>query len=323
MPKKSHFFSVFFSIFLLVVLVALYFNRIPLLDFVKASSYSPSADMQEIRDSLGLTPRALRIFNATHPRLDSRDEFNSDCSSSDPDIAVYGCYTSDKIFVYNISDPELAGFREATTAHELLHAVWYRLSDAEQSRLIPLLEETYSLNESALKDSLATYDESERIDELYVRSATQIKTLPAELESHYSEIFTDQDSIVDFYNSYIAPFEELNEKIESLGSALESEKLEIDQKSAEYESRSYAFNSEVDSFNACANIPGCFSSDYEFNTRRNELLATASELDALYSELGRLIEAYNAKVDEYNSNILRSNNLQNLVNSNSKPESLN
>ena len=323
MPKKSKLPLIVFLVILTGLAGFAFSKRALISDYLAATAYSPTSEMIKIRSSLGLTNRGTLIFNATHPRLDSRDEFNFDCDSSDPDIAVYGCYTSDRIYIYNIDNPELSGFREATTAHELLHAVWYRLPLSEKNNLIPLLETVYSENKSLLEEDLENYPDSERIDELYVRAATQIKSLPAELEAHYSKIFSDQDRIVDFYLSYIAPFEELEKKIESLGAELESEKAIIDQKTAEYESRSDIFNREVDEFNSCAETAGCFSPNYEFNLRRNELLNTASDLDALYAELGNLIDAYNIKIDEYNSNILHNNTLQNLVNSNSKPEDLN
>ncbi|MBR3204092.1 hypothetical protein IKF81_00200 [Candidatus Saccharibacteria bacterium] len=323
MAKRSQVLPLALLIILLAGFGIAFTNRDIILDRLKASFYTPSPEMAEIKNSLNLTERGTLIFNATNPVLDSRDQFNFDCESNDPEIAVYGCYTGDKIYVYNINDPELPGFRESTAAHELLHAVWHRLSSIERKRLIPLLETVYSDNKEMFEETLSAYDESERIDELYVRSATQVKNLPSELESHFSEIFKNQDEIVDFYNSYITPFEELNKKIESLGSELESKKTELEKLTAEYESRSKTFNKDVEEFNSCANTPGCFKSDYEFNTRRNALVSVSSELDALYLKLSEEIEEYNKIVDEYNANILHNKTLQNLVNSNSKPETLN
>ena len=317
--KKSHAIIAVFIVVLLFLGGIFFLNRTLMTDYLKGSSYVPSSDMEEIRDNLGLTAEGIRIFNATRPRLDSRDEFNFDCDSSDPEIAVYGCYHSDQIYVYDIDNPELAGFRESTTAHELLHAVWARLSGIEKNRLVPLLESVYSSNQSLFDEALKTYPDSERLDELYVRSATQVKTLPTELETHFSEIFTDQDKIVDYYDSYIAPFKEIHEKIESLSKELESKKQIIDQKTEEYESKSNSFNKEVEEFNKCADTEGCFTSRTAFNSRRNELLDTAATLDNLYSELGKLIDDYNVKIDEYNSNILHNNTLQNMINSNAKP----
>ena len=297
-------------------------NKTEIEDYFKGLSYEPTEEMILIRDSLGLTDDGLRIFNAAHPVLDSRDDFNRDCDSSNPDIAVYGCYYSDKIFVYNIDSEELAGFRESTAAHELLHAVWDRLSGVEKSRLIPLLESGYAENKSVLEETLEAYDESEKIDELYVRLATQIKNLSPELEAHYSKIFSDQDKIVEFYDSYVTPFEELNKKIEELGKELETLKSDIDAKTLAYESRSEKFNADVAEFNNCANTAGCFSSDWAFSTRRYSLISEEENLNDLYNELNAMIDSYNSKVEIYNSNILHSNTLQSLINSNSSLENI-
>lgn len=301
---------------------AIYRYRSDISDYLKAKSYVPSEEMSGIRSALNLTSKGARIFNASAPILDSRDDFNRDCNSSNPEIAVYGCYYLDTIYVYNIDSPELAGIRESTTAHELLHAVWARLSEAEKTELIPLLESVYAEHKTALDKTLETYDESERLDELYVRIGTQIKTLPPELEKHYAEIFSDQDKIVSFYDAYIAPFETYREKIATLGSEMEVMKTDIDRKTAEYESSSANFSTAVAEFNSCIAKNGCFTSRAASDARHAELVSTQDSLNALYDSLSSLIDSYNEKVDEYNSNILSLNTLQNLANSNGKTDSL-
>lgn len=296
----------------------LFFNRIVITDYIKGFSYSPTPEIAEISSALNLASSGARIFRASSPVLESRDDFNRDCASFDAEVSILGCYTNEKIYVYNITEPTLAGIRESTTAHELLHAIYARLSDAQKSRLSPLLNEVYQKNESSLKSTLESYDEAGRTEELYVRSATQIAELPAELESHFAKFFANRAAIVQFYNNYITPFTELNAKIDALGAELETLRAEIDTKTADYTSRSEAFNSSVAEFNSCADTPGCFSSDYEFSSRRRALVSEQNSLDALYEALNSLIDDYNTKVDDYNSNVLRSNDLQNVINSNSE-----
>jgi len=321
-PKSSLVPKLLGALLGVVVVALLFLFRVELSDYFKGLRYTPSAEMSEIRDSLGLTSAGSRIFAATAPTLESREDFNRDCESFDVETAVLGCFTNDHVYVYNIDSAELAGIRESTTAHELLHAVWARLSGAEKNRLVPLLEEVYAENRDSLKDTLAAYSDAERLDELYVRSATQIASLPAELETHFAKYFSSRARIVEFYNAYITPFNELNAEIDRLGTELESLRATIDAKTAEYESASAEFNRSVDEFNNCASTAGCFASDYAFRTRRAELVATSDSLDAAYTELNSMIDDYNAKVEQYNSNILRSNNLQNLINSNSEAKNL-
>lgn len=300
------------------LLATLFLNRVILTDWIKGLRYSPTAGVSEIESALNLTSSGTRIFRASLPKLESRDEFNRDCKSFDVEVSVLGCYTNEKIYVYNVEEAELAGIRESTAAHELLHAAYARLSDADKAKLKPSLDEVYRTNESALEPTLKSYAEAERAEELYVRAATQIAALPADLETHYAHYFANRQKLVEFYNNYITPFKELRERITTLGLELNLLREEIDAKTDDYESRSEKFSSDVDEFNDCANTSGCFSSDYEFSTRRRKLVAEQESLDELYDSLNSLIDDYNSKVDEYNSNVLRSNDLQGVINSNSE-----
>ncbi|MBQ3464592.1 hypothetical protein IJH27_02040 [Candidatus Saccharibacteria bacterium] len=318
-PRKTQLVGLLITFLLVAVAFFLFLvYKTAVIDTLKGFAYAPTGDMLAIRTDLDLTRVGTRIFNATHPVLESREDFNRDCDSTNPDIAVFGCYYADQIYVYDINVAELAGFRESTTAHELLHANWSRLTGVERNALVPLLENVYSKNLDSLKETLDTYAESEQLDELYVRIGTQIADLPETLEAHYATVFNDRQKIVEFYKSYITPFEELNSAIEKLGSELETLKTEIDAQTQEYETRATKFNASVNEFNTCANTLNCFTSDYAFRTRRNQLVAEESALDELYNSLNNNISLYNKKVDEYNSNVLRSNNLQSLINSNSE-----
>ena len=287
-------------------------------DSLRGISYSPSETMLSIRDSLSLTRDGERIFNASHPVLDSRDDFNRDCESFDAEVSVLGCYSNKLIYVYNVDDARLAGIRESTTAHEFLHAAWARLSGIEKNELIPMLKHVYAENKDSLKDTIESYDESEQLDELYVRIGTQISSLPDALESHYAQYFRDRAAVVAFYTSYITPFNELNAEIESQKSRLSSLQSEIDSLTSEYTSRSADFSAKVNEFNSCANTSGCFASDYAFSSRRRTLVAEQNSLNDLYSSLDAKINEYNALVEVYNSNIVRSTDLSNLINSNSE-----
>ena len=170
----------------------------------------------------------------------------------------------------------------------------------------------------SLKKELKNYGEDELLDELHSRLATEVKKLPEELEKHYAKYFEDQDKVVDFYNNYREPFEKLDAEFQELSDALEDVKTEFDEKQSEYIKRSEALSREIAEFNACADTLGCFSSQSTFNSRRNELVAESSALDVLYEELSKLVDEYNAKVEAYNNSILRGEELDSMMNSNSK-----
>ena len=308
-----------FLLVLLAVAVGVVLNRQWLYDFYRVQTYQPSSEMSQIRESLDLTERGEFLFNASQPVLNGSDEFNAHCQSGDTEIAILGCYTGGNIYIYNITEAELDGIRELTTAHELLHVVFARMTSEEKASLKPLLEQVYQNNQEILEEDLNTYDESERFEELYVRAGTEVAALPEALEKHYAEVFEDQDKVVAFYNDYNGVFRALKAELDSLAAEMEALNVEIAEKTAEYEDRFSQLNANVVSFNSCAEVAGCFATEAEFYARRDVLVAEQEALESLYNELNGLINTYNAKVEVYNADVLQSQKLNTMINSNSKP----
>lgn len=305
------------------VAVAVVLNRQWIYDFYRGAIYQPASEMAAIRDSLSLTDRGTFLFNAAQPALNSQDEFNSNCRSGEDEmVAVLGCYREGNIYIYDIRAEELEGIRELTAAHELLHAVYARMSEQEKADLAPELEKVYENNKEILESDLATYDENERAEELYVRAGTEVKNLPDKLEKHYAQIFKDQNLVVDFYDSYIAEFREIEAELDDLAAEMEELSIAIENKTAEYEKRVGQLNADIVSFNSCAAVAGCFKGQDEFNTRRNTLIRTQEDLAELYEGINGLIEQYNAKVEIYNADVLRSEELNQIINSSSKPNEI-
>ena len=308
---------------LIAITLALTLNRTVISDFTRGMFYQPTEEMAVIRDKLKLTEEGARIFNASFPVLEEREGFNLNCRSHDASIYILGCYTNGGIFVYNITDETFDGIRELTAAHELLHAVYARLSDSERISLSVLLEEIYRKNSDTLGEELALYEGSERYDELHSRVGTEISDLPEELSKHYARFFENQDLIVSYYNQYISPFRELKAKFARLEDELKSLSAEIEAKKANYEARAESYNKTVEEFNNCAETAGCFNSEYAFRTRRAEILREQAELNGLFEEVNRLVVTYNEKVDEYNQAVAKNEELTNIVNSNAEVEKIN
>ena len=291
-------------------------------DRLTAWSFKPSAEVSAVEEKLNLTDDGKLIFNASTPVLEQQDDFNKHCESHEKEISILGCYNNRKIYLYDIKTDELPGVVESTAAHELLHAVYERLSSSEQNDIQSKLDQVYKDNYDLLSKDLEIYSASEQKEELYVRAATQIVSLPEDLEKHYAKYFNDQDAIVAYYDSYITPFRKLEKEMEDLEKELKDLGVKIDQETSEYESRADSLSAAVDEFNNCANTTNCFSSQYAFNVRRNELLAEQSAVDALYEQLSSDIDTYNQKVEKYNNNLLRTKELENVINSNANPDEI-
>ena len=319
---KKHIFCWVFLVVLILITVVVVLNRGWIYDWYRGISYRPSSEIIVMRDKLQLTGRGEFLFNAAQPELDEATEFNSNCRQDDDEVAVLGCYAAGNIYVYNIDAVELDGIRELTMAHELLHAVWARMSDNEKMALVEPLTRTFEKNRELLEEEINTYDISERQEELYVRVGTEVKDLPEALEKHYAEIFEDQDKIVDFYDSYITVFREIKEEMDELMSEIEKLQEVINSKTVEYEKMFSQLEADIVSFNSCAEVEGCFDSESEFYLRRNKLVGRQNELNVLNNEINELIDEYNIKVDLYNADVTESHKLQEMINSNSKVDQI-
>jgi len=310
------------SALLMAVVIAIVVNFTTIKDFIVGMHYRPAPEMEQIRTSLNLTGTGQRIFNASMPELMERAEFNQNCREVENESAILGCFRDDKIYVYNITDEELKGILELTAAHELLHAVYARMSDNKKSELVEPLTRVFEKNQELLGGEIDSYETGQRQEELYVRAGTEIKDLPDELEKHYAEIFGEQDKIVGFYESYIGVFRGIEEKLEKLLAETNALSAEITTKTAEYEARAEALGAKISEFNECAKTLDCFSSTSVFNKERATLMAEREALEALYNEINAKISQYNALVVEYNDNLLHGQFLNKTINSSEKVESV-
>lgn len=259
-------------------------NREWIYDYIRGASYQPTTEMSVIRDKLKLTEKGNFLFNATQPILEERDTFNNTCRSAvDTEVAVLGCYTGGNIYIYNIVEDELAGIRELTTAHELLHANWARMSEEEKRDLVEPLTRTFDANRDLLEGEITTYDVDERQEELYVRAGTEVMNLPEVLEKHYAEVFTNQDLIVGFYDSYIGVFREIEAEMDSLKAEMDEIGLEIDALKIEFE---------------------------------------RAPTWELYYRINALVDEYNIRVEKYNADIERHKSLDQAINSSIKVEGI-
>ena len=317
--KKRHYVGwILFALMAVAMVIAIILNRVWIYDWYRGLGYEPTSDMTKVRDGLGLTARGRFLFDASRPELNNTEEFNKNCRQDESEMAVLGCYTVGTIYVYNITAEELNGIRELTTAHELLHAVWARMSDSEKSSISSVLESVYNNNLGVLQEDVAVYGESERMEELFVRAGTEIKKLPNELERIYGEVFVDQDRIVDYYDGYIAVFRTIREEMEKLENDMEVVNTEIQELTGDYEKRASQLEADIVSFNSCAEVAGCFQNEEDFYDRRDELVARQNELEELNERINALINEYNKMVEEYNNNVTESHKLQNLINSSKK-----
>jgi hypothetical protein len=295
-------------------------------DAIAGANYEPSAEMAEIIERDNLTKAGERILRATKPELESADSFNQHCySGTEHESSVLGCYSSDRIYVYDIDNAELNGIKETVLAHELLHAVWNRMGNSQRSNLYADLETTYRSHLDELGGHMAMYSESEYYDELHsiIGSQLEASDMTENLRQHYAKYFTDQGKIVNYYNAYNTKFTALEKRAETLKTEIDNNRAKVDNLTTAYNVEYDSLVAAVDDFNARASRTNGFASRAQFDAERAQLVARQEKLDASYRELSSLIDATNLLVEEYNSNVTQIGDLYDSVNSRiEKPNSL-
>lgn len=287
-------------------------------DFWKATQYSEPVRVSTIREELELTDKGERIFLATQPSIEEAESFNEHCNSHEVEVSLLGCYTGDQMYIYEVQLEELKDSNKVTAAHELLHAVWARMSKSERMEVEHWLRYIKRSQPEWTKEELKLYDEDAQMEELYARVGTKLRDLPEELEKHYSKYFQNRAKIVDFYESYQAPFQELQEKNKALYEKVLRLSQEIDEGKAEYDARMAVLEQEIAEFNKCADTEGCFRSAIEFAGRRAELTRESESLENMRLELNAKIDENNRAVTEYQENQRALGELSDAMNSNVK-----
>lgn len=292
-------------------------------DWVAGWSYAPSAEVAEIEEALSLTGKGTRIWAAVNPTLEEAEAFNEYCDSHDAEVSVLGCYApdEDKIYIYAIQDEELKDANKSTAAHELLHAAWDRLSEGEQKEITGWLDELYESDREWFAVELESYEDEEWTEEMYTRAATKRRELPAELEEHYGEYFEDRAQVVQYYENYQEPLNELNAELDERWAELDELDVAIERERAEYEAAVDEYNGRVERFNACADTPGCFD-EATFQRLGRPLEAEGEELDAWQEALNGRIRDYNQKLAEYNERAAVLEGLYRRMNSNEAGEAV-
>lgn len=313
------------NVLIVLVIVAvvgsvLAFNFTTLPDRLKNLFYKAEPEITAIAEKVKLTDKGNTVFLAARPALEEATDFNEHCDSHNAEISVLGCYANGQIFLYNIQNKDLDGIVESTAAHELLHAVWERMHSWDRASLEASLLSVYQEYQEQLGAGLENYASEDLLDELHSRIGTEIANLPDDLEAHYAQYFQNQNNVVALYNKYAKKFTELTEQSDDLLSQIEQKTGAIDQRTAAYYAAVEELTQRIDKFNRCAETQGCFSSTSEFNQQRAEILAEQASLEEEYNDLNAEISAYNQLVNQYNSLVIKTQKLENTINSNALPE---
>lgn len=277
-----------------------------IIDQVKVWSYQPSQEIVALTERGGFSGEGRFYFYVTHPRLEKAAAFNEECKRVEKGNPILGCYnqSTDTISIYDVDNEQLDGVREVTAAHEMLHAVFARLSETQRSQVAPLLEAAYQrLKTPALESRMDYYARSSpgaRTNELHSILGTEFGDLGTELEAHYRTYFTDRQKVVSLHAAYENHFRSVEQELETLAEQLKQQKATIESDMATYEADLKAYNQEVSRFNARA-ASGDFTSQAAFNQERAALTSKSTTLEGRRSAMTVAIDRYNEAVKRYNA----------------------
>lgn len=308
---------VFFATAVVIGVVAFFYAN-PIVDSIKASQFQPSSQVSEITHQLELTSRGKDVFFASQPSVESRAQFNNSCKSAERRVAILGCYSSGRIYVFDVTDSQLDGAMGSTSAHELLHAAYAGLNYFDRQEVNKMLQKQYDKIKEVpeIKEAMQYYrqvEPGEELNELHSIIGVSIASIDPELESYYARYFNNRSNIVKLNDRYMKVFSDQSALIDQLERQLKDKKEGIEQSMSKYEQELASLDRDIKSFNQRANSD-YFKTRAQFDNERNALVNRERSLNQTRTNLTQDIDSYNKLTEEYNSQTVRSNQLYKNIN---------
>lgn len=313
-------FIIFISITLFILVVI---NRQYVIDQIIVWQYKPTKEIVQLANNAGLNDTGKFYFYTGQPSLESAQNFNNLCKRAESTTSILGCYSNNRIYIYNVTDIRLDGVHEVTAAHETLHAIYQRLSVADKSKVNKLLESEYNKIKGN-KDYSTRMEFYERTEpdqiynELFSVVGTEIVDINPELESFYNKYFSNRQKVLDLNTKYLSVFNQLKSQAEIIRQEIDRLETVINQDTAQYNLDVEKLNIDIADFNNRANN-GEFTSQYEFDKERSELVTRLNNLNITRNNINANIDERERLIVKYNSIVTDLEKLQNSLDSSLSP----
>lgn len=242
---------------LLVVVIGLFvfvlFNRQWMYDMVRVYSYQPASELASIPSESGLNDNGTFLLYVGQPAILDKTTFSTKCGNSERGTAILGCYTKGNIYIYDVAEPRLAGIKEVTATHEMLHVAYERLNDADRNEVDSLLEQEYRkmLQGESFAARMQYYADTEpdqKYNELHSIIATEVDVVSPRLETYYKRFFSDRAKTVNLHKRYASVFTELEQRSEQLVGSINQAISTRNQLIEDYRQRQAQLSSDIESF---------------------------------------------------------------------------
>ncbi len=275
-------------------------------DWWTLRSYTPSAEIEALAKNSFFTSEAERLFYVHDPKLQSSEEFMSNCPVEE--TVVLGCYDGRGIYIFEVEEEQLDGIEEVTAAHEMLHAAYARLSNSDQQEVVEWLNITFDqVSDQRIRDVVATYESQGQdvIDnELHSILATELEELPEFLEDYYSQYFTDRSQVVALSQQYEAVFTALKDQVDNLDMQLSDLSASIRLLEASLETQGDTINTERERISTLLDnddIPAYNQAIPGFNQSIDAYNQDFAQLEVLIAEFNDLVKQRNSIATEQNN----------------------
>jgi hypothetical protein len=155
-------------------------------------NYHPSAFTLEIADTAGLNDAGKHLLYRTDPTFTDLAAVTAAC-----DTERLGCLDN-RQHAFILDDSNKPNQTIVTTAHEMLHLAYSRLSEAKKAELAPLLDAAINqFGPAGLSDELQSEtSRADRRDEAHSLLGTEYSPLDQKLETYYADYFSDRTKVV-------------------------------------------------------------------------------------------------------------------------------
>lgn len=303
---------------LVAVNIAAWSQRQDIADWWRLKDYTPPAEIVALADDTTMTDHAKHLLYINHPSLENKENFNAHCSDKSQETAVLGCYHGDRqgIYIYAVTDERLQGVRQVTTAHEMLHQAYDRLSHDEKAEIDALLLKFFEhdLKNDDIRSKLESYKKQGDVvlvNEMHSIFGSEVRSLPAELETYYKKYFTDRSKVVNYSEAYQGEFKRRQDLVKSYDAQLASLKKQINANKATLEAdMNFLTNKEKEISQDIANQD---QAAYDQDVKAyNNMVET---YNALLNSTRKLIDEHNNIVDKRNDIAVQEQQLQQALDS--------
>lgn len=309
-------------VLLVVGNATIWMQRDAIADWWKLRDYTPPANIVRLADDATMTDLGKHLFYVNHPVLEDKKAFNDHCSDHSEETAVLGCFHGDRqgIYLYAVTDNRLEGVRQVTAAHEMLHQAYERLAGNERERIGKLLQDFYDngLKEEDVKAKIDSYKKDNNADltnEMHSIFGSEVRDLPAELESYYKQYFTNRLKVVAFGEAYQSEFTRRVELVEQYDAQLADLKAKINTNRSDLSAKLAYLDSKEKEVNQ--DLSNQDQAKYQADVRAYNQMVEA--YNTQLAQTRRLISSYNDIVEKRNDLAIQEKQLQEAIDSRPTP----